>query len=47
MPRTKTQDLLKLLWHTTLSDYVTAIAAGGSRGELLVWTETTKGKGFG
>ena len=24
-----------------------AIAAGGSRGEVLVWTETTKGKGFG
>lgn len=24
-----------------------AIAAGGCRGELLVWTETTKGKGFG
>lgn len=24
-----------------------AIAAGGSRGEILVWTETTKGKGFG
>jgi WD40 repeat protein len=26
MPRPKTQDLLKLLWHTTLADYVTAIA---------------------
>ncbi len=24
-----------------------AIAAGGSRGEVRVWTETTKGKGFG
>jgi WD40 repeat protein len=24
-----------------------AIAAGGSRGELLMWTETTQGKGFG
>lgn len=26
MLRTKTQDLLKLLWHTTLADYVSAIA---------------------
>lgn len=26
MPKTKTQDLFKLLWHQTLSDYVTAIA---------------------
>ena len=26
MPKSKTQDLLKLLWHKTLSDYVTAIA---------------------
>lgn len=28
------------------SDQGTALAAGGSGGELLVWTETTKGKGF-
>ena len=26
MPKSKTQDLLKLLWQTTLADYVTAIA---------------------
>jgi hypothetical protein len=25
----------------------TALAAGGSQGELLVWTETRQGKGFG
>ncbi|MEO1144889.1 MAG: hypothetical protein AAFY26_04710 [Cyanobacteria bacterium J06638_22] len=44
MPRAKTQDLLKLLWHTTLSDYVTAIAwspdgawlvAGSAAGEVV------------
>jgi WD40 repeat protein len=50
MPRTKTQDLLKLLWHTTLSDYVTAIAwtPDGSRlaacsacGEVVVYDAKT------
>lgn len=28
------------------SDQGTMLAAGGSRGELWIWTETTKGKGF-
>ena len=30
----------------TWSNQGTALAAGGSGGELLVWTETTKGRGF-
>ncbi|MEO0491362.1 MAG: WD40 repeat domain-containing protein, partial [Cyanobacteria bacterium J06659_2] len=46
MPKTKTQDLFKLLWHQTLSDYVTAIAwspdgtylaSGNNDRSVLVW----------
>lgn len=50
MPKAKPQDLLKLLWHQTLSDYVTAIAwspdgawfaASSAAGEVALYAAKT------
>ena len=56
---TKGKILFEQQWQGSLSEYVTAIAwstdgllaassaAGGQDGELIVWSESRRGKGFG